>query len=66
MGLFDEEDVDTFLEGMAPGSAIAVIAVEHIWAVELANTLAGSGFEVGLYYRVPVATVEEAFTALEA
>lgn len=66
LGLFDEEDVDTFVEGMAPGSAIAVIAVEHTWAVELANTLAGSGFEVGLYYRVPVATVEEAFAALEA
>ena len=65
-GLFDSEDAETFFEGMAPGSAVVAVAIEHTWAVDLVNALADSGFDLAINYRVPVATVEEAFAALEA
>lgn len=66
LGLFDAEDADTLFEGMAPGSAIAAVAIEHTWAVDLLNALEKSGYEQAINYRVPVATVEEVFAALEA
>ena len=65
-GLFDSEDAETFFEGMALGSAVVAVAIEHTWAVDLVNALVDSGFDLAINYRVPVATVEEAFAALEA
>ena len=34
-GLFDSEDSDTLFEGMAAGSAVVALAIEHRWAISL-------------------------------
>jgi hypothetical protein len=65
-GLFDGEDADVLYDGMAPGSAVLALAIEHTWAIDLVNALVDNGYEFGINYRVPAATVEEAFAALEA
>ena len=41
IGLFDDEDAATLCEGMVPGSAVAALAIEHTWAVDLANAYRG-------------------------
>ena len=63
-GLFDSEDADTFYEGMVPGSAIVALAIEHVWAVDLVNAIAGAGVEVAMNFRVPAPIVNEAFASL--
>ena len=65
-GLFDAEDADTFYEGMVPGSAIVALAIEHTWAVDLVNAIAGAGVEIALNFRVPAPIVNEAFASLSA
>jgi hypothetical protein len=32
-GLFDADDVEDLLEGLAPGTAAAALAIEHVWAI---------------------------------
>lgn len=63
-GLFDEDDADTLYEGMVPGSAIIAVAIEHVWAIDLVNTLAENGAEVALNFRVPAPIVDEAYASL--
>ena len=46
IGLFDDEDAALLCEGMVPGSAVAALAIEHTWAVDLANAIAAEGGEV--------------------
>lgn len=65
-GLFDSEDAETFWEGMVPDSAIIVLAIEHVWAIDLGNALINSGAEIALNYRVPATVVDEAFASLDA
>ena len=43
IGLFDEEDAAVLCEGMVPGSAVAALAIEHTWAVDLANAIHAEG-----------------------
>ena len=64
IGLFDEEDAAMLCEGMVPGSAVAALAIEHTWAVDLANALATEGMDMSLNYRIPAHVVDEAFAAL--
>jgi hypothetical protein len=64
IGLFDDEDVATLCEGMVPASAIVALAIEHTWAVDLANAIHAEGGEVALGYRVPAPIVDEAFASL--
>jgi hypothetical protein len=64
IGLFDDEDAATLCEGMVPGSAVAAVAIEHTWAVDLANAIAAEGGEMGMNYRIPAPIVDEAFAAL--
>ena len=64
MGLFDDEDAAMLCEGMVPGSAVAALAIEHTWAVDLANAIAAEGGEMGMNYRIPAYVVDEAFAAL--
>ena len=64
IGLFDDEDAATLCEGMVPGSAVAALAIEHTWAVDLANALAAEGMDMSLNYRIPAHVVDEAFAAL--
>ena len=64
-GLFDDEDADTLYEGMVPGSAVFALAIEHVWAIDLVNSLYDAGVNVALNFRVPAPIVDEAFASLE-
>jgi hypothetical protein len=64
LGLFDDEDAAMLCEGMVPGSAVAGLAIEHTWAVDLANAIHAEGGEMALNYRVPAPIVDEAFASL--
>ena len=66
LGLCDEEDASTCIEGMVPGSGIFALAIEHVWAIDLANALVDAGGQIALNYRVPAIVVDEAFASLEA
>lgn len=65
-GLFDTEDSELFAEGLVPGSALVVLAIEHVWAIALTNAFYRAGGEVALSYRVPAEVVNERFAALAA
>lgn len=60
-GLFDSEDAQTVLEGMAPGSAVVVLAIEHAWAVGLRDALEAAGAQMALDIRIPAAAVDDAY-----
>ena len=64
IGLFDDEDAATLCSGMVPGSAVAALAIEHTWAVDLANAIAAEGGEMAANYRIPAPIVDEAFASL--
>ena len=63
-GLFDADDVQALFEGLAPGTAAAALAIEHRWAIGLAEAIENVGGEVALQMRVPAVMVNEAFAAL--
>jgi hypothetical protein len=65
-GLFDAEDSATLAEGLAPGSAIIALAIEHKWAIGLTNALYNSGAEIALTTRVPAPIVNERLAAVAA
>ena len=58
-------DASIFFEGMVPGSGIFALAIEHVWAIDLANALVDAGGQIALNYRVPAIVVDEAFASLE-
>ena len=64
IGLFDEEDAAMLCEGMVPGSAVAGLAIEHTWAIDLANAINAEGGEMAANYRIPAPIVDEAFATL--
>jgi hypothetical protein len=64
IGLFDDDDAAMLCEGMVPGSAVAGLAIEHTWAVDLANAINAEGGEMALNFRVPAPIVDEAFASL--
>jgi hypothetical protein len=64
IGLFDDEDAAMLCEGMVPGSAVVGLAIEHTWAVDLANAIYNEGGEMAFNYRIPAPIVDEAFAAL--
>ena len=66
VGLFDDEDAAMLCEGMVPGSAVAALAIEHTWAVDLVNAIHAEGGEMALNFRVPAPVVDEAFASLDA
>lgn len=49
---------------MVPGSAVVALAIEHVWAVGLANAIAASGAEIALNFRVPAPIIDEALAPL--
>jgi len=65
-GLFDTEDATILAEGLAPGSAIIALAIEHSWAVGLINALYDQGAEIAISTRIPAAIVNERLAALGA
>jgi Family of unknown function (DUF6325) len=56
-GLLDAEDVDDVAAGIEPGSSIAVIAVENLWAIPFIDAVRSSGGELIDQARVPSAVV---------
>ena len=64
LGLFDDEDAATLCEGMVPGSAVAGLAIENTWALELTKAIHAEGGELAFNFRVPAPIVDEAFASL--
>jgi len=60
-GLFDSADADTVVEGMAPGSAVVALAIEHTWAIKLREALERAGASLALDVRLPGAVVDDAY-----
>jgi hypothetical protein len=63
-GLFDADDVEDLLEGLAPGTAAAALAIEHVWAKDLTQAIRDAGGELALDLRVPAVMFEETLAAL--
>ncbi len=63
-GLFDADDIEDLLEGLAPGTAAAAVAIEHVWAMELLEAVRGVGGELAMEMRVPAVLADEAFAGL--
>jgi hypothetical protein len=63
-GLFDASDAEALLEGLAPGSAVLAIAIEHVWAISLVEAIENTGAEVAMSARIPADEVNAAFAAL--
>lgn len=65
-GLFDSEDANTIIEGMAPGSAVIGLAIEHAWALKLRTALENTGATLAMDLRIPAAMVDEAYSVAAA
>jgi hypothetical protein len=65
-GFFDSEDADALMEGMAPGSAVVALAIEHAWARGLVDALERVGGQLALDVRIPAAVVDDAYAAVAA
>jgi hypothetical protein len=63
-GLFDSSDAEALLEGLTPGSAVLAIAIEHAWAIDLANAIMNVGAEIAMSTRIPAVEVDAAFASL--
>ena len=51
------EDVQALFEGLAPGTAAAALAIEHRWAIGLAEAIENVGGEVALFTHLAVPTM---------
>ncbi len=65
-GMFDAEDAAALMEGMVAGSTVAAFAIEHVWAIGLANAFYNAGAEVATSFRVPAPVVSELYAAIAA
>jgi len=57
-GLIGEEDIEDFGEQLDPGSSIAVLVVEHVWAKAFADAVANSGGVLLESIRIPREVVD--------
>ena len=64
-GLIGEEDARAVGEALPPGTAVALLAWENVWAAEIAQAISAAGGAVLAHERVPVADVEAVLAALE-
>lgn len=58
-GIAGSEDIDELATQIPPGSAAAVVVIEHIWARKLASALVNSGGEVLGAERIPAPVVND-------
>lgn len=58
-GLTGEEDIALLADSLAPGENAAIIALELVWARDLALSLAAEGSEVIAAERIPAVVVNE-------
>ncbi len=52
-GLFDAEDVDDVAADIEPGSSVAVVAIENMWAIPFIYAVRNAGGELVDQARVP-------------
>ncbi|HKY65005.1 MAG TPA: DUF6325 family protein [Acidimicrobiales bacterium] len=64
-GLLDAEDVEDVASGMEPGSSVAVIAVENLWAIPFIEAVRDSGGVLVDQFRVPSDVVAEVRQAVQ-
>jgi hypothetical protein len=64
-GLLDAEDVDDVASRLAPGSSVAVVAVENLWAIPFIDAVRDAGGELIDQARVPSAVVGAVRQAVE-
>lgn len=57
--LIGEEDIEDFGEQLEPGSSIALLVVEHVWAKGFADAVANSGGVLLDSIRIPRDVIEE-------
>lgn len=57
--LIGEEDIEDFGEQLEPGSSIALLVVEHVWAKGFADAVAGSGGVLLDSIRIPRQVIDE-------
>ena len=57
--LIGEEDIEDFGEQLDPGSSIALLVVEHVWAKGFADAVAGSGGVLLESIRIPREVIDE-------
>ena len=57
-GLLDADDVEDVAASIDPGSSVAVVAVENLWAVPFIEAVRASGGELVDQFRVPSEVVE--------
>jgi hypothetical protein len=62
-GLLSQQDAGLVAEGLVPGSAAAVLAIEHLWVTGLRDALIDAGADVAVTYRVPAVVVDEGYAA---
>jgi hypothetical protein len=65
IGLVTGEDVDEFAQGIPPGMSGALLAIEHLWAKDLASKFAASGGIVLQTERIPAPVVNAALAEAE-
>jgi hypothetical protein len=58
-GLLDADDVEDAAAGIEPGSSVAVVAVENLWAIPFIRAVRASGGELVDQIRVPSEVVAE-------
>lgn len=64
-GLLDAEDVEDVASGIEPGSSVAVIAVENLWAIPFIQAVRDAGGALVDQFRVPFDVVAEVRQAVE-
>jgi hypothetical protein len=57
--LIGEEDIEDFAEDLEPGSSIALLVVEHVWAKSFSDAVANSGGVLIDSVRIPRSVIDE-------
>ena len=65
-GLVGDDDIAEAADGMAPGTAAALIVYENAWAVPFVAAARRAGGEVVASARIPADVVNEALDAMDA
>ncbi|WP_353827093.1 DUF6325 family protein [Agromyces sp. SYSU T0242] len=58
-GIVGDEDIDELAEMVPPGTSGAIMAIELLWAKQIASAFAASGGEVLQVERIPATVVNE-------
>jgi uncharacterized membrane protein len=64
LGLAGEQDVEDLADEIEPGTAAAVLVVEHLWAREFARALYAAGGRVLQTQQIPAPVVNEMVEAI--